>query len=249
MANKTLPKWDEAREETLVGLVGSDTSTEITNEQVVDAAEALETSNRSVSAKLRRMGYVVESSAKERTKAFTEAEEAELQDFVEANSGSYTYAEIAAATLGGAHSAKAIQGKLLSMELTAHVKPTPRQEVAKKYTDEEEATFVSMAESGAFLEDIAEKLGKPLNSVRGKALSLNRQRGMEIPKQRESKAVEKVDAFAELGDVSDLSVAEIAEKLEKSERGVKTMLTHRGLAAKDYDGAKRAAKIAEKKDD
>lgn len=246
--SKGLPKWDEGREATLVSLVGVDDGTEVSASEVEAAAEKLETSVRSVSSKLRRMGYTVESSAKARTKAFSDTDEVELQNFVENNSGEYTYAEIAAAVLGGKHSAKAVQGKLLSMELTSHVKPTPKQEAVKKYTDAEEATFIQMAESGSYLEDIAEKLGKPLNSVRGKALSLNRQRGMEIPPQKHKVAADKVDALSTM-EVGELTVAEIAEKLEKSERGVKTMLTHRGLAAKDYDGSKRAAKIAEKKED
>lgn len=246
--SKGLPKWDEGREATLVSLVGVEDGSQISSSEVEVAADKLETSVRSVSSKLRRMGYAVESSAKARTKAFSESEELEIQTFVETNSGQYTYAEIAAAVLEGKHTAKAVQGKLLSMELTSHVKPTPKQEAVKKYTDGEEAVFIKMAEAGSFLEDIAEKLGKPLNSIRGKALSLNRQRGMEIPPQKHKVSTDKADAMSGL-DVPALTVAEIAEKLEKSERGVKTMLTHRGLVAKDYDGSKRAAKIAEKKED
>tara|TARA_R110002096_G_scaffold310199_1_gene504790 strand:+ start:67 stop:810 length:744 start_codon:yes stop_codon:yes gene_type:complete len=243
----TLPKWDADREATLVGLVGSDTDVEITNDAVDAAALALETSKRSVASKLRRMEYTVESSIKERKKSFSDAEEAELRGFVEGNSGSYTYAEIAAASLAGAHSPKAIQGKLLSMELTAHVKATPKQEIAKKYSDAEELQFIELAEAGSFMEDIAAALGKPLNSVRGKALSLNRQRGLDIPKQRESAAKTQTDPLAALGDLAELTVAEIADSIEKTERGVKTMLTHRGVNAKDYKGAAKAAKIAEKK--
>jgi hypothetical protein len=244
----TLPKWDEAREATLVGLVGAVSAAEVTNQAVESAATALETSTRSVASKLRRMGYPVESSVKERVKSFTDAEEAELAAFVEDNSGSFTYAEIAASALGGSHTAKSIQGKLLSMELTSHVKATPKQEIAKKYSEAEEATFISMAQSGAFIEDIAAKLNKPIQSIRGKALSLNRQSGLDIPKQRESTAKSVVDPLAGLDNISEMTVEEIADTIDKSERGVKTMLTHRGLTAKNYDGAKKAAKIAERKD-
>jgi len=244
----TLPKWDEAREATLVGLVGGVSATEILTSAVESAATVLETSTRSVASKLRRMGYTVESSVKERVKSFTDAEEAELAAFVEDNSGSFTYAEIAASALGGSHTAKSIQGKLLSMELTSHVKATPKQEIAKKYSEAEEAKFIAMAKDGAFIEGIAEALGKSIQSVRGKALSLNRQHGLDIPKQRESTAKAVVDPLAALTNIADMTVEEIADSIDKSERGVKTMLTHRGLTAKNYDGAKKAAKIAERKD-
>ncbi|WPJ68388.1 putative transcription factor D5 [Salmonella phage STP-SP2] len=40
-----------------------------------------------------------------------------------------------------------------------------------------------------------------------------------------------------------MTVAEIAEKTGKSERGVKSMLSRRGLVAKDYDGAAKRAKL------
>jgi hypothetical protein len=243
----TLPKWDEAREATLTGLVGTDTASEVSNDLVTSAAAELETSNRSVASKLRRMGYAVESSAKERTKSFSDLEEVALAAFVSDNSGSYTYAEIAAQVLDGSHGAKSIQGKLLSMELTSHVKPTPKAELVKKYTDAEEVTFISMVEDGSFIEDIADSLGKTIQSVRGKALSLNRQHGLDIPKQRESTAKASVDPLEALGDVSEMTVEEIANSIDKSERGVKTMLTHRSMTAKNYDGAKKAAKIAEKK--
>ena len=196
------------------------------------------------------MGYEVESSVKERKKSFSDAEETELKDFVESNSGSYTYAEISQSVFDGSHNPKSIQGKLLSMELTSHVKATPKQEVAKKYTEAEEATFIKMAKGGSFMEDIASKLGKEMQSVRGKALSLNRQHGLDIPKQRESTAKTQVDLLASLGDgISDMTVEEIADSIDKSVRGVKTMLTHRALDAKDYKGATRAAKIAAKKED
>jgi len=50
-----------------------------------------------------------------------------------------------------------------------------------------------------------------------------------------------IDPFQGL-DTTAHTVAEIATKIEKTERGVKTMLTRRGLVAKDYDGAAKKAK-------
>ena len=242
---KVLPKWTEERTDQLTGIVGDETPVAVST--VRDAAEALETTVRSVSSKLRKMGYEVESTAASHVKTFSEDEEAKLRTFVEANPGTYTYAEIAAYVLDDATKARQVQGKLLSMELTDKVRKTPPKEVVKTYTDAEEATVLKMVQDGAYLEDIAEAVGKSLNSVRGKALSLTRSHDVKMPQQREKHGKAKVDPIAELGDVSEMTVAEIAEAIEKSERGVKTMLTYRGLTAKNYDGAARQAKLAERK--
>lgn len=242
---KTLPKWTEERTDQLTGIVGDEAPVAVTTVQ--EAAEALGTSVRSVSSKLRKMGYDVESTAAAHTKAFTDAQEEKLRNFVEGNAGQYTYAEIASYVFDDATMARKVQGKLLSMELTDKVRKTPPKESVKTYTDAEEAIVLEMVQAGAFLEDIAEKVGKSMNSVRGKALSLTRSHDVKMPQQREKHGKEKVDPLNALGDVSEMTVAEIAEKIEKTERGVKTMLTYRGLVAKDYDGAARQQKLADKK--
>ena len=82
------------------------------------------------------------SSVSNRT--FTDEQEATLEAFVTDNSGQYTYAEIADSFEDGHFSAKSIQGKILSMELTSHVKPAEKQESVRTYSPEEEATFISM---------------------------------------------------------------------------------------------------------
>lgn len=239
----SLPKWTEDRTNELTNLVGAETPVSVAT--VEAAAAELETSTRSVASKLRKLGYEVASSAEKAVKAYTPEQEADLREFVESNSGQYTYAEIAAQFANGAFSAKSVQGKILSLELTSHVKPTPKTETVKTYTDIEEGTFVALANEGATLEDIAAKLGKTVNSVRGKALSLLRaERISAIPTQA-TKAAPKEDGLEALGDVSGLSVAEIAEKLGKTPRGVKTMLTRRGIKAADYDGAGRKEKAAQ----
>ena len=53
-----LPKWTDERTQSLVDFVGSESP--ISQSMVADAAEELETSTRSVSSKLRKMGYDVE---------------------------------------------------------------------------------------------------------------------------------------------------------------------------------------------
>jgi hypothetical protein len=187
------------------------------------------------------MGYEVEKAGVPASR-FSQEQEDVLRAFVEGNVGKYTYAEIAATFEDGEFTAKQIQGKILSMELTSAVRPTPKVEAVKTYSDAEEATLVEMINGGAALEDLAAAVGKTLNSVRGKALSLLRAGAISaMPKQRESAAKNHVDALGELGDITALTVVEISEKIGKTPRGVKTMLTRRGLAAKDYDGASKKA--------
>jgi DNA-directed RNA polymerase specialized sigma24 family protein len=237
-----IPKWTDERTATLTNFVGAESP--VTYPTVVEAADQLETSPRSVASKLRKMGHEVESSASVTTRAFTEAQEATLNSFVVDNAGTYTYGQIAEAFEDGEFSSKQIQGKLLSMQLTEHVKKQPKAEAIRSFTPEEEATFVAHASDGAFLEDIAEALGRTVNQVRGKALSLLRQGSISsIPAQKESKAASRVDPLDGV-DVAGLSVEEIAEQIGKTARGVKTMLTRRGLTASNYDGAAKAAKAA-----
>ena len=230
-----LPKWTDERTQQLTDFVGSESP--ISQSTVANAAADLETSTRSVSSKLRKMGFDVELASASASKSFSDEQEATLQAFVTDNSGSYTYAEIASNFEGGSFSAKSIQGKILSMELTSHVKPAPKVETVRTYTPEEEGTFVSMVNDGSFVEEIADALGKSVNSIRGKALSLLRSGEINaIPKQKETKGSSKADVLADV-DVASHTVEEIADQIGKTVRGVKTMLTRRGLQCSDYNGA------------
>lgn len=238
-----LPKWTEERTAALTSFVGDESP--ISQATVAEAADQLDTSTRSVSSKLRKMGYEVELASQAGGKGFTEAQEATLASFVSDNSGQYTYAQIAEHFENGAFSAKQIQGKILSMELTGHVAPAPKAETVRTYTEAEEAQFVQLVQSGAFVEQIAEAMGRTVNSVRGKALSLLRSGDIDaIPRQEHTKGADKSDPLEGV-DVAGMTVEAIAEAIGKTARGVKTMLTRRGLAAADYDGAAKAAKAAQ----
>ena len=233
-----IPKWTDERTSALVSFVGGESP--VSYATVVEAADELETSPKSVAAKLRKMDYEVESAAATATRVFSEDQESTLRTFVEDNSGMYTYGQIAEAFEDGSFSSKQIQGKLLSMQLTEHVKPTPKPETAKSFSDEEEATFMSMAANGDFLEDIADALNRTVPQIRGKALSLLRVNQIEaIPAQRDTKGVTRVDPLEGI-DVASMTVEEIAESIGKTARGVKTMLTRRGLTAQNYPKAKKA---------
>ncbi len=229
--SNALPKWTDERTAQLTALAGSGTVSQAT---VASAATALETTPRSVASKLRKLGYDVATVSADTVKTFTDSEAEALVALVTSNSGSFTYGELAAQFAGGKFTARQVQGKILSLELTSHVKETPKVVEAKKYSEEEEAKFVKLVNKGVSLEVLAEKMGRDLNSVRGKALSLLRAGSITaIPKQEHVKAPE-VDALEALGDVSGLTVDAIAEKIGKTPRGVKTMLTRRGLNAADY---------------
>jgi hypothetical protein len=239
-----VPKWNDERTAALTTFVGDESP--VSQATVAGAAENLETSARSVSSKLRKMGYEVELASTSSSKAFTAEQESTLATFVNDNSGNYTYAEISQYFENGTFTAKQIQGKILSMELTSHVKPAPVRETVKTYTDEEETQFIELVQKGSYVEDIAEAMGRSVNSVRGKALSLLRAGSIDaIPVQATTKGSAKVDPLAEIDDTSTLTVEEIATTIGKTVRGVKTMLTRRGLIASDYDGAARKEKAAQ----
>lgn len=236
----TTPKWTEERTAQLIDSVGDESP--VTRASVADLAEALATSTRSISSKLRKLGYEVEL-ASAAPRAFSAEVTDELRHFVTQNTGEFTYAEIAD-KFPGDYTAKAVQGKILSMELTSHVKEAPKVEHAKSYSPDEEALVLKLINAGKFVEEIAEAVGKSVQSVRGKALSLQRAGEIEaMPKQRDIKGP-AADPLEAIGDVATLSVAQIADQIGKTERGVKTMLTRRGLKAADYDGAAKKEKAA-----
>jgi len=238
-----LPKWTDERTSALTDFVGDESP--VSQATVAEAAVELETSTRSISSKLRKMGHEVELASASATRAFSDAQEATLAAFVSDNSGEYTYAEIAGHFEDGAFSPKSIQGKILSMELTDHVKPAPKVEAVRTYSPAEEVTFVSMVQDGAFVEAIAAELDRSVNSVRGKALSLLRSGDIDaIPRQETTKGASKEDPLAELTDIGSMGVEDIAEAIGKTARGVKTMLTRRGLSAADYDGASKKEKAS-----
>ena len=241
-------KWSDNAVAILMDVVGSESP--VSAGTVEAAAEALGEgfTVRSVASKLRQLDREVASMAKEKTSAFTDRETAALADFVEANSGELTYKEIAESFADGKFTAKQIQGKLLALELTGSVKPAEKVEVARTYTDAEEAKFIKLAAKGSYIEEIASSLNKTVASVRGKALSLMRKGQIEkIPAQRESHAKDQVDPIVALGDkITTMTVAEIAATVDKTERGLRTLLTRRGINVADYKGADKKAKAEAK---
>jgi hypothetical protein len=246
MTEKATKKWSDETVDQLMSIVGN--ASPVSVEAVERAAETLGFTTRSVASKLRQLDREVASLAQAKPSAFTPDESADLADFVFANANNLTYKQIAENFADGKFTAKQIQGKLLALEMTGSVKPAEKVEIARTYSDAEEAKFIKMAESGSFIEEIAAALNKTVASVRGKALSLTRKGQIsKIPAQRESHAKEQIDPVTALGDkISTMTVAEIAAAVDKTERGLRTLLTRRGIKVADYDGAAKKAKAEAK---
>jgi len=236
-------KWTEENTKALVEAVGAPSGA-VTADQVREIATQMEVSDRSISAKLRKLGYEVASLAKEKTSAFTAEDTAALVQFLDLNPGAFNYGEIAEQFKGGEFTPKQIQGKILALEKTALVKASEKVEAVRKYTPEEEATFIELANAGAYIEDIAKELNREVSSIRGKALALLTKNLIDnIPVQRDSKAKVEADPIEALGtDIATMTVTEIATATGKTERGIKTTLTRRGIKVADYDGAKKQEK-------
>lgn len=238
-------KWSEENVTKLMSLVGNESP--VSKETVEKAAAELNVSARSVASKLRNLEVEVASMAAEKAATFSEEQTDALSAFVQENAGTYTYKEIAE-KFPGDFSAKQIQGKLLALELTSMVKPAEKVETARTYTPAEEATFIKMANAGKFIEEIAAALGKSVPSVRGKALSLTRSGEIsKIPAQKEKHAKDVVDAVAALGEaITGMTVDQIAKAVDKTSRGVRTLLTRRGIKVADHDGFSKKQKAAAK---
>ena len=182
---------------------------------------------RSVTAKLRKLGYDVPKKPGA-APVFTAEETDALAAYLEANSGNQTAEEIAAGFADGQFTARQINGKALSLEMTSHIKPAEKKITPRSYTEDEENQISSMVEDGAFLEDIAEAVGKTVNSVRGKLLS------MGLKAEQKNKKGTKADPYEGIEDMLEMTVEQIAEHFDKTVRGVKTVLTRRSLSAADY---------------
>ena len=246
MTESKAKKWSDATVAQLLAIVGDESPVSVA--RVEQAATDLGVTLRSVASKLRQLDRDVASMAKEKVSTFTPEQGEALKSFVSNNAGNFTYKDIADQFAEGVFPAKQIQGKLLALELTGSVKPADKMEVARSYSEAEEATFIKMAQAGKFVEEIAVTLGKTIPSIRGKALSLTRKGQIDrIPTQRDSHAKNTVDPIDALGDaIITMTVDAIAAAVDKTPRGIKTLLTRRGVDVADYKGSVKKAKAEAK---
>jgi hypothetical protein len=200
----------------------------VTEETIAQLCDEFEFPRRSVTAKLRKQGYDVPHKPKA-LPTFTDAETTELREFLEANDGVFTAEEIAERLADGKFNARQINGKVLSLEMTGSIKPADKKVAPRTYNEAEEAQITSMVADNAFIEEIAEALGKPVASIRGKLLS------MQLKAPQRDKKEPRSDAYTGIEELATKhTVAELAEHYGKTERGVKTVLSRRGLSATDY---------------
>ena len=122
----------------------------VTEEIIESLMSEFDFPRRSVTAKLRKLGYDVPKKPGA-APVFSAEETDALSSYLESNSGSKTAEEIAADFMGGKFTARQINGKALSLEMTAHVKPAEKKITPRTYSEDEEAKINDMASSGAFL--------------------------------------------------------------------------------------------------
>ncbi len=220
-----MPKFEYSDE--MVARLQEVAAAGLTEESIEGLMEELDFPRRSVTAKLRKLGYDVPKKPGA-APVFSADETDALSAFLSTNSGNMTAEEIADSFADGKFTARQINGKALSLEMTSHIKPAEKKVTPRTYSEAEETQIGDMVNNGAYLEDIADAVGRSVNSIRGKLLSM----GMKAP-QRDKKDV-KADPYAGIEDMLDQTVEEIATSFDKTVRGVKTVLTRRGLSCADY---------------
>lgn len=229
-------KYTPELEARMLEVVGS----QVTEDNIAALMQETGYPRRSITAKLRSLGRGDVPTLTE-APVFTADETNALSEFLTSNSGAFTAAEISEKFMSGKFTDRQVRGKALALELTAHIKKVEAKVKPKTYTDAEEATIAKMVEAGKFLEEIAEAVGKPVNSVRGKLLSME----LKAP-QRDKKAPVAGGSYPDLATVAPtMTVEELVAHYQKTKegttaRGIKTALSRRGINAKNYE-AKKAA--------
>lgn len=208
----------------------------VTEGVIEDLMKEFDFPRRSVTAKLRKLHYDVPK--KNDAPKFNASETEDLRTFLEDNETVYTAEELAVRFTKEwdrpeSISARQINGKALAMEMTNYIKKAEKKIIPKTYTEAEENTILEMSSNGAYLEDVAEALGKAVNSVRGKCLSM----GVKLPQKNKKEA--KGSPYDQLKTMTHMTVEEIVQSLkeqgfDKTVRGVKTALTRRSLSCKDH---------------
>jgi hypothetical protein len=208
----------------------------INEDTIKDLMGKFDFPRRSVTAKMRKEGFTVPKKPGD-APTFTKEEGDALEAFLEANKGTYTAEEISNLDDFSKFSAKQITGKALSMDMISDfIKPAEKKVTVKTYSDEEEAVITAMVEENAYLEEIAEKVGRPVPSVRGKLLSMGLKAIQRDKKAPKSGSYEGLEVGS---DLLKMTVAELVthfstDSVTKTERGVRTVLSRRRLECADY---------------
>lgn len=233
-----MSKWEDTQVTRLQEVADEGT---VSYSTVVELAEELQKSERSVAAKLRALGAEVEKKNAPTAK-WDEALAATLANMIHDGK---TDVEIAEAL---SKSVKQVRGKALSMGLMPDlvIVKQEKEPTAKTFNEEETALVREMAEAGEYIEDIATAVDKTVRQVRGKLLSLK----LSAPQREKKEAsktkiytdevVEKVKAMVDGGSTAE----DIAASLELNIVGLKSWLGRNGLRTPDM-GTSKAPKYTE----
>lgn len=232
--------WKPEDEQVLENLIVEYGDNTIPYDVVVETADQLGKSERSVGAKLRAMGATVERKAKQ-GKSWSDEEAQALADMIAEGKTDVEIAEALGKTV------RQVRGKALSMQLIKDLNiVSTATKTPKTFTDEETATLIAMVEAGDYIEDIAEALGKTVRQVRGKLLSLR----LSAP-QREKKTAKATKVYTDevVAKVKELvrygnTAEEISEQLNLNLVGLKSWLGKHGLRTPDM-GEKTTRKYSD----
>ena len=159
-----MPKFEYSDE--MVARLQEVAAAGLTEESIEGLMGELDFPRRSVTAKLRKLGYDVPKKPGA-APVFSADETTALSSFLSANSGNMTAEDIADAFADAKFTARQINGKALSLEMTSHIKPAEKKVTPRTYSEAEEAQISTMVSDGAYLEDIADAVGRSVNSIRG----------------------------------------------------------------------------------
>ena len=222
--------YDEEKLAKLETLITEAAGEEVSYADAEALATELEFPTRSVSAKIRALGGTVTKKNASKEK-WPEVEADIVADMIENKATDVEIAEKLGKTV------KQVRGKALSMGLMDKLIRVTAVKPTKQYTEEDEARILEMVESGDFLEEIAEAMGKTKNQVRGKLLSMK----LTAPQRDKKSATAKIytdEVIAEITAMveADETAEDIATTLELNLTGLKSRLGKLGLRTSDMGG-------------
>ena len=204
--------------------------TEEFNERFADA----NASHRSIAGKLRHMDYDLARKTTAASKYTPEMEETIRQ--MCADEDNLPSQEALAEALGV--SCQSIGGKLISMGIYGVKKEhKASSDYERKFTPEDEATIIEMvnAPGDTYIEDIAEKLGKTVNQVRGRLAGMRIKGVLTRDKKANKKArIYTDELLASIKEDIDagISLEDIAEKFNLNFVGLRSIAGKKGLIKK-----------------
>jgi len=203
-------------------------------DKFLDFLGTFDVSEKSLASKIRFMGGKIEGKPQVvKEKMFSPEDEQVIREMC-ANPNDMPYLEDIAERLGKGE--KQVRGKLVSMRIKGVKKRNVKVPAPKAFSDEEEAVIKEMCadpDNMPFIEDIAEKLGRTKNQIRGKLASM-RVKGVKSKETKEPKPKVYTDELKEeLRElVKSHTIEQIAEMKNLNLFGLRSILGKMGLIEK-----------------